>query len=487
METRKSLKTSKSASPKASKRHRSPNPSRPSSQPSSKRHRGSYNPRLSTQEKVADVISYIRKYRWSFRDFIRHLVLENGVHSYAPQLIEAIWGDEEVIQKLQKDPSFENATAKGGLVVPFEAYKRELTALESTSTFGRYTRTLEFKDIQMEEVHAELQRLAPKLLNLLEKLLAPVREGRKDQAPRQEESLYGHYTLIFSIICFTRRRNTCDNIPKLLGLYFQSMGTKRRVQQTLSGLGVSETYQTITKLNDAIAADAVEHLATAGKRPDVIVVYDNFDYKENVKHQRGGDTGTMRNVTTGKLIYGRCMPSDGLRQNMLKEEVRLPLRRIVLAPGNIYDSTQKQISLFCIHKAIRQQFPNAIRDIYQLAPHSEMSMPRINVLKPEKTHHFSLGPVPHNEGTIKGTYDVLENIFVQQFHREPKDFEEMLVLVYGDQKTASIIRSIKNERREAPSAYDIHRVDLTPIIFLSFATNLPLDGTKATFWWRGSV
>ena len=130
------------------------------------------------------------------------------------------------------------------------------------------------------------------------------------------------------------------------------MGTKRRVQQTLSGLGVCEAYQTTTKLNDAIAADALEHLATAGRRPDAIVVYDNFNYKENVTHQRLGDTGTMRNVTTGKLIYGRCMPPDGLRQDMLNKEVRLPFDKILLAASNIYDETQKQISMFCIHKAV---------------------------------------------------------------------------------------------------------------------------------------
>ena len=154
----------------------------------------------------------------------------------------------------------------------------------------------------------------------------------------------------------------------------------------MSGLGVCEGYHTTNKLEDAIAADALEHLATAGKRPDIVVVYDNFDYKENVTHQRLGDTGTMRNVTTGKLIYGRFMPSDGLRQDMLNEEVRLPFKDVLLAPGNIYDETQKQISMFCIHKAVRQQFPNAILDIYQHAPGSEMSMPKINVLKSERTH-----------------------------------------------------------------------------------------------------
>ena len=162
---------------------------------------------MTTQDKVDDVIGYLRKYKWSFRDFIHHLVLENSHHNYASKLIDAIWGDKEVIRKLQEDPSIEDVTSGVGsaFVAPFEAYKSELTALESTRTFGRYTRTLEFDDIQMEEVHAELRRLAPQLLDLMEKLLAPAREGRTDQAPRQEESLYGHYVLVFSIICFTRR------------------------------------------------------------------------------------------------------------------------------------------------------------------------------------------------------------------------------------------------------------------------------------------
>src|SRR5882762_3344486 len=113
-----------------------PNPPNPpsSSQPSSQRHRGSYNPRMTTQEKLDDVMGYLHEYRWSFRDFIR---LDNSHHNYASKLIEAIWSDNEVIQKLQNEPSFKDATTG------VEVYKRELTALESTTTFGCYTRTLD--------------------------------------------------------------------------------------------------------------------------------------------------------------------------------------------------------------------------------------------------------------------------------------------------------------------------------------------------------
>ena len=84
-------------------------------------------------------------------------------------------------------------------------------------------------------------------------------------------------------------------------------------------------------------------------------------------------------------------------------------------------------------------------------------MPCLNVIKPSQTHHFSLGPIPYNEGTIQGTYGVLETIFMEQFKLDPMAFNERLWLVYGDQKTASNIRSVINERREASTAFDRHR------------------------------
>ena len=52
---------------------------------------------------------------------------------------------------------------------------------------------------------------------------------------------------------------------------------------------------------------------------------------------------------------------------------------------------------------------------------------------------------------------MLETIFMKQFKLDPTVFNERLWLVYGDQKTASNIRSVINERREASMAFDCHR------------------------------
>jgi hypothetical protein len=82
-------------------------------------------------------------------------------------------------------------------------------------------------------------------------------------------------------------------------------------------------------------------------------------------------------------------------------------------------------------------------------------MPQLDILSPEKTLSTTLGPIPAEEGTIAGNYDILHNIFIRQLAFNPDiDFSTRLFLVFGDQLTVSRIRSIKFERREATSAYD---------------------------------
>jgi hypothetical protein len=262
---------------------------------------------------------------------------DHSTHERSGRLIESIWGETDILQKLQEHPSFQKISEQAPPPPPSNIYIKELAALEATPYFGPYNQSLEFDALNLSNIHHDIQRLALRLLSLLQNLAAPIWQ-RTNQADRQNELLQGRFVILFSILCFTRRRNTCSNLPKLFGLYFQSMGVKRRVLQVLAGMGICETYQTINQLNESIAADSLKHLATTGSRPNAIIVYDNFDYHEQVRHQRVGDHGAMRSVTSGKVIYGRHLPVTGLRQDMLHEEVHLRLKDILMAAGNSYDN-----------------------------------------------------------------------------------------------------------------------------------------------------
>ena len=312
--------------------------------------RGTYNTRLTSRQKADKILRWMhQEYRWTIKDLIRSMVFDDPERLYDPtaharsgKLIEAIWGETDILQKLQEHPSFQKMPEQAP---PLNIYCGELTALEVTPSFGPYNQLLEFDSLNLSHIHQDIKRLAPRLLSLLQSLTAPIRQ-RTDQADRQSESLEGCFVILFSILCFTRRRNTCSNLPKLFGLYFQFMGVKRRVLQVLAGMGICETYHTINKLNESIAANGLNHLATAGSPPDAIIVYDNFDYYEQVRHQHVGDHGDLKSVTSGKVIYGRHLPLTGLRQDMLHEEVLLRLKDVLMAAGNSYDDIQKQVRVF---------------------------------------------------------------------------------------------------------------------------------------------
>jgi hypothetical protein len=81
-------------------------------------------------------------------------------------------------------------------------------------------------------------------------------------------------------------------------------------------------------------------------------------------------------------------------------------------------------------------------------------MPVFDVLAPIKTVHCSLGSIPHNESSNAGNILILENIFQHQYHLPDSAFEQLLFLVYGDQKTTQRIRSIKQRREQAQRPYD---------------------------------
>lgn len=203
----------------------------------------------------------------------------------------------------------------------------------------------------------------------------------------------------------------------------------------------------------------------------MIVVYDNFDYGEGVRTQTLHNPPKHYSVTTGKLLLGRELPK-ALRPNMLDCKRMLTPEDILMHEGNMQDDIQKRIHLYWIAEAIRGAHGSAVEDAFR--PISDLGqvqrparigkgtqlegwpqMPKLDILSPEKTEQHAFGPIPANEGTLDGTYQVLDNIFLKQLKLDDEeDFDGRLQLIYGDQKTVSLLRSIQKEQRDSMRCYD---------------------------------
>src|SRR5438552_4195240 len=84
-----------------------------------------------------------------------------------------------------------------------------------------------------------------------------------------------------------------------------------------------------------------------------------------------------------------------------------------------------------------------------------LELPSIEHLPPRKTPHYGLGPILENEGMISSTYSIIDKVFTEQLeYNHAEDFGEWLHLIYGDQKTISLICIVQKERQEATLLYD---------------------------------
>jgi hypothetical protein len=184
-------------------------------------------------------------------------------------------------------------------------------------------------------------------------------------------------------------------------------------------------------------------------------VYDNFDYREGVKHQLISNHAQMRSVTTGKVIRGADIPPGGLKKSMLHQEVLLTKEDLLFSPGAYeYDEITDKINTFFIAEAVRAAYRESVKNIFYQSNVPYPSMPAIELLDLRKTDSKTLGPIFFNEGTIDGTYGVLENIYKHQFKLEDDEFNDRLFLAFGDQKTSSLIRTVQGEQVDSSDSYE---------------------------------
>jgi hypothetical protein len=139
-----------------------------------------------------------------------------------------------------------------------------------------------------------------------------------------------------------------------------------------------------------------------------------------------------------------------------------------MAAGNRDDDIQHRCQRHWIAEAIRCTHREAVETLFttktrvkpgQMKPQVHLidwpEFPAVKRLPTQKIVHYSLCPMLHNEGTIEGTYKVTENVFLEQLgDNGDTDLDGLLQLVYGDQKTVSLLHAVKKQRAEATRLFD---------------------------------
>ncbi|KAH8679703.1 hypothetical protein BGZ60DRAFT_235534 [Tricladium varicosporioides] len=117
----------------------------------------------------------------------------------------------------------------------------EFQALVETSYFGQFKYNSNIEDIDFNTAFQTIERYAPQWYLFLRTLLLNQRAHRRSYPLLSNDTLLQRRMfLITSIICHSRTPTNSNFLSSLLAIYLLGSGTKRRVVETLSGLGVCQ-------------------------------------------------------------------------------------------------------------------------------------------------------------------------------------------------------------------------------------------------------
>jgi Family of unknown function (DUF6589) len=203
----------------------------------------------------------------------------------------------------------------------------------------------------------------------------------------------------------------------------------------------------------------------------------------------------MRNLTTAILVYHPEIPAAGLQQSMLQTNHELKLSDFAHSPGLRRGRRDDvQFTRYIIADAIRKLHPDQILNIMGPEEYEErFSPPEMKRLKSGKhTSIHPLGTIFHNEGTIEGNVAVHKDIWIDKLEfsecDEDGDFTQRLWLVYGDQMTAQMIRTVQDLNVTASRAFDRRKWMLGPpalfhiqqaLLFLIIRTHFDTSGSDS--------
>jgi hypothetical protein len=145
------------------------------------------------------------------------------------------------------------------------AFCRELKALRNSDEpyFGQFDYTNEdaLKEIDFLRAFALIKEKAPRWYNAQSQILKNERAGWASyplprDAKKAQDKVDMRIFMITSMACSTQASQRSNFFSTILDIYLMSCGVKRRVIETLSGLGICHSYSTANRILSRVSIAA---------------------------------------------------------------------------------------------------------------------------------------------------------------------------------------------------------------------------------------
>lgn len=203
-------------------------------------------------KKLSTITQLLQGWSWTFPMLVKHWIHhQDGVRGQRASqkrlgIMRTLFIDNsEATYKAIKDDPVMLDVADISTKYLVQRIRAEFGKLRQSPIFGQWEADEDFKKTDLSIAGSELSKQAPLFTNIMTELAVNInsRDIQGQLYQRQEEE--GYLVMLASILLLKSSRNTANRIPRMLGLYLQGTGLKRRAIEVLNGLGITECYRTM--------------------------------------------------------------------------------------------------------------------------------------------------------------------------------------------------------------------------------------------------
>lgn len=257
-------------------------------------------------------------------------------------------------------------------------------------------------------------------------------------------------TSALSTLYYARNR-LCNIVQYNIGYFLGATKTGKRTISALNGTGTSCSYETVQRLQAAIAKSARDaYRKHAATRPFVLS-YDNMDYKVHVKTHLLHKNDHLQNDTAGYVYFQKGGAYDGLlkRASALDYNLTNTLRSYDLLPKDALNY-HREAARSNVYNILIKYFPGVHDCALEFNGERPFVEPvrAINLLPLQKTEIYTLPTLELNEAKITDTISIIK-AFTQELGIDLDKLHDRVVMFKGDYLTVRNVALAMFQRQDA--------------------------------------
>ncbi|KAJ8509558.1 hypothetical protein ONZ45_g8295 [Pleurotus djamor] len=252
-------------------------------------------------------------------------------------------------------------------------------------------------------------------------------------------------------------------LPTVIGLSLFMSRTNRLVYQALGSIGCTVAYSTVVDNLHSLSAVADTALKDLGRRAAqkaqfFVIVFDNINKHHRAWHQTVANVDEVRSGTAATLVEMVDVPAGAMNSQPYLERAALNGRKDLTVDMLVDDIDQKHIAavgaatllrIWTTHIPSLHKYRTSVNKIFRNGFDKHRIRRHQSTTYPLRTSGI-------DESTTEGNSDVLRDITQSQLGMADKDFEDLLILIAGDQLTVDRVRKLIHYTKRDVTTYARH-------------------------------